>query len=213
MVLGLRGRGANILLTGGLLVGGIIVAQRLQLGERLGEGAFGLGRAGGNIVSQPIAGIVSGLTDGLNAIKDSIPNFLDIGGTLGADFQEFVTGNRDAIGDFFSGESANTTEKPTIESTFKIQPQSGFSLESLGAGLFQSIGQSSQGTAKSIADTSTGFNDFIESISKAVNPPNSPTQGLYVIEFSPNNKSGVLPLSQAAIDFHRKAGNKVTRVG
>ena len=114
----IRGKATQIVITG-VVIGGLAYgASRLELGSKIKKAAFDTGSSGGDVITQPIAGIVSSLTKGLEDIKSTIPNFLDTTGVIGADFQEFFTGNRDAIEDFFDGEQ-RPSERPSIAPTIQ----------------------------------------------------------------------------------------------
>lgn len=109
----IRGKAGGIVLTGAIIAALAYGASQLELGSRIKKAAFDTGSAGGDVITQPIAGIVSSLTSGLEDIKSKIPNFLDTTGTIGADFQEFVTGNRNAIGTFIDGTPEEKSDSRT----------------------------------------------------------------------------------------------------
>lgn len=91
-----RNAAVKLLVAGGVIVGVIFVADKTNLGTRIINGAKGLGETIGKTVTGLPAGIISGGAQGAGELGNTAA-------TAGADFQEFVTGNRNAIGDFFAG--------------------------------------------------------------------------------------------------------------
>ena len=106
MVLGIPFSGTVIKLgLAGVVIAGVaIAADKLNLGTAIAEGANEVGKAGGSVITQPIAGLTETLTAGINDIRLRAQELFEGFGVAGADFQEAFTGNRNAIGDFFDGD-------------------------------------------------------------------------------------------------------------
>lgn len=60
-----RGLAIRLLITGGIIAGAVILADRANLGTRIKSGAFQLGQAGGQAITFPIAGLAQGTNEGL----------------------------------------------------------------------------------------------------------------------------------------------------
>ena len=117
----IRGKAGGIVLTGGIIAGLSLAASHFKLGTIIKKAALDTGKSGGDIITQPIAGLVESLTSGLENIKSTIPNFLETTGTIGADFQEFATGNRNAIGTFFDGTPEETSnDRPAARPAARV---------------------------------------------------------------------------------------------
>lgn len=95
-VLGVGGGIAVLLLAG-------YVLSKSDAGKKILGSVKGAGDFTGQALSLPFAGIVEGLNKGLSQLFENTGALGKNLGTAGADFQEFFTGNRNAIGDFFSG--------------------------------------------------------------------------------------------------------------
>lgn len=108
----LRGTAGKVVLTGGVIGGLYLVSTHFQLGTRLKQAAFATGQAGGDVITQPIAGLTEALAGGINNIRLEAQKLFGNLGAAGADVQEAFTGNRDAIKDFFDGGSERQDERP-----------------------------------------------------------------------------------------------------
>jgi hypothetical protein len=71
--------------TAGVLLGTAIIFKKFNIGNQIISALGGFGKTAGMSITEPIRGLIEGVQIG------------------GADIQEQVTGNRDAIGDWFSG--------------------------------------------------------------------------------------------------------------
>jgi len=71
--------------TAGVLLGTAIIFKKFNIGDQIISALGGFGKTAGMSITEPIRGLIEGVQIG------------------GADIQEQVTGNRDAIGDWFSG--------------------------------------------------------------------------------------------------------------
>ena len=213
----LRGKSTEIVVTGLIIAGLVFAATKLNLGKQIKEGAFGFGSSAGDVLTSPLTGLVSSLTQGLNDLQSTIPNFLETTGSIGADFQEFVTGNRNAIGTFFD-------DTPEISSKALTPASLGFELDPnvneraagvIAQNLFSNFGDSSQESVRQIAKDSSSDRSFISTISNIVNPKSSsPSTGIYNVTL-PNGNPFItgLPLSQATINIYKNLGYKIQRVG
>ena len=213
----LRGKSIELLVTGAIVVGAVYGLTKIRAGEQIKAGAFGLGSTAGDVLTQPFAGLVTSLTKGLNDLQSTIPNFLETTGSIGADFQEFVTGNRNAIGTFFD-------DTPEISSKALTPASLGFELDPnvneraagvIAQNLFSNFGDSSQESVRQIAKDSSSDRSFISTISNIVNPKSSSTStGIFNVTL-PNGNPFItgLPLSQATINIYKNLGYKIQRVG
>ena len=189
MVKRVRGLVFSTGVTIGLLALAAIAAQRTNVGQTIQEALRGFGLNVGRGITAPFTGLVEGVNIGGQELFGSAIE-------AGEAAQKGLFGG--LLSDIFDG-SAQTSDKPSIDS--------------LAEKLTQSFNVSERPQLAQIAQTSGSFDSFIERIGQIVNPePSSPTVGLYQITFKDGTKSGILPLSQASIDFHRNAGNTVTRV-
>jgi len=73
--------------TAGVLLGTAIIFKKFNIGNQIISALGGFGKTAGMSITEPIRGLIEGVQVG------------------GADIQEQVTGNRNAIGDWFSGVS------------------------------------------------------------------------------------------------------------
>ena len=73
--------------TAGVLLGTAIIFKKFNIGDQIISALGGFGKTAGMSITEPIRGLIEGVQVG------------------GADIQEQVTGNRNAIGDWFSGVS------------------------------------------------------------------------------------------------------------
>ena len=71
--------------TAGVILGTAIIFKKFNLGNQIVSALGGFGRTAGLSITEPIRGLIEGVQVG------------------GADIQQQVTGNRDAIGDWWSG--------------------------------------------------------------------------------------------------------------
>ena len=71
--------------TAGVILGTAIIFKKFNIGDQIISALGGFGKAAGMSITEPIRGLIEGVQVG------------------GADIQQQVTGNRDAIGDWFSG--------------------------------------------------------------------------------------------------------------
>ena len=119
MVLGipLSGLATKILLGGGVVLGVSYLADKANLGTAFAQGANELGKAGGVVLTEPIAGLTESLAGGINKISDDAKKLFESLGSAGADVQGAFTGNRDAIKDFFEGNNERPKER---ESAFDV---------------------------------------------------------------------------------------------
>jgi len=62
--------------------------RRVDAAGQIKQAAFGLGQTTGQALTLPFAGLIQGISQGTGQITS-------IGGTVGADFQQFITGNSD----------------------------------------------------------------------------------------------------------------------
>jgi len=116
-----RGIAVKTLVTGAVIVGLVLVSRKFALGERIESGAFGAGRAGASLFTAPVEGFLDKLREGIGGIQSG-----------GASVQEQLTGNRNAIGDFF-GNVGNIFTSQTddfIPSTTFELPRTNFAEES-----------------------------------------------------------------------------------
>ena len=103
-----------------LLAGSAAVADRFNLGTRVSQAARSVGQASGSALTQPFVGLVENLNAGLSELFESTGALGGNLGSAGADFQEFFTGNRNAIGDFLGGEVERDRAQPPQESILDL---------------------------------------------------------------------------------------------
>lgn len=111
----IRSKATGIVITGAVIAGLAVLADRFDLGSRIKQAAFATGQAGGDVITQPIAGLTNTLTSGINNIRLEAQKLFEGLATAGADVQEGFTGNRDAIGDFFGFGNNNGEQAPALE--------------------------------------------------------------------------------------------------
>jgi len=201
----LKGTVVKIVAAGVIIGGAVYAADKLNLGTKVAFGANELGLAAGNTITQPIAGLTSALTKGIEDIRLNTQGLFDGLGKAGADVQEAFTGNRDAIEDFFGG-----GERPE----FRADNSLGSSLEDVSKSVAETFQRASSRSVSRVAENSDNFDSFLSNIAQAVNPEkDTPTSGFYTITYKSNGfKTGALALSDAAVKQHREVGNTVTRV-
>lgn len=175
-----------------LLFGASLVAKRLNLGPTILENLRGFGSNVGAGITAPLQGLLEGLGLG--------------GAGLGGAAVELSEGFQRAVTGTLFGE-----ERVFFDDDAQTEPKA--SIESLAERLAASFAPVAAPQVTAIAEQFPTAESFIERIGQIVNPePGFETEGLFVITFKDGTKSGVLPLSQASIDFHRNVGNTVTRV-
>lgn len=166
-------------------------AQRTNIGDTLQQALRGFGSNVGRGITAPFTGLVEGVNIGGQDLFGSAVEASEA-------FQRGLTGGS-LFSEILGGDSAQSDPKASIED--------------LASRLKESFNPQEAPQLARIAQQTGNFDDFITRIGNIVNPePSSPTVGLYQITFKNGKKSGVLPLSQAAIDVQRNLGNTVTRV-
>ena len=199
----LRGKSIELLVTGAIVVGAVYGLTKIRAGEQIKAGAFGLGSTAGDVLTQPFAGLVTSLTKGLNDLQSTIPNFLETTGSIGADFQEFATGNRNAIGTFFDGTPEITSSKASTPASYD---QSGFNTsdranDSVISNFFNFSGWTKDANIDSLTSIADSFN------------PVGTTAGFYDVYLPNGNKMlEATPLQQDTIDIYKNLGYTVQRV-
>jgi len=201
-----KGTVIKVVLAGVVIGGAVYAADKLNLGTRVSDGANQLGQAGGNAITQPIAGLVDSLTKGIRDIQLNTQGLFEGLGSAGADVQEAFTGNRDAIKDFFDGNERQE---------FRASDIFGSSLEELSKSVTDNfLSQSARTSVRETAESSGSFSNFLTDIAKSFNPEkDTPTAGFYIVTFRDGRESVAIPLSAQAVEQFKDAGNSVRRVG
>ena len=102
--------------TGAVIIGVAFALSRLNVGEKVVGAAGGLGSTVGQVITKPFEELIKSFTEGGAAVVEE-------GGKTGAGIQEFFTGNRDAIADFFSGKNQDVTPaNPKAGRTSNVSP-------------------------------------------------------------------------------------------
>lgn len=107
----IRSTAIGIGITGGVILGMAYILKRTNAGENIIKSLQGLGQTVGLGITKPFTGILEGITQGGGELQNQAM-------TTGADFQEAITGNRNAISDFFSGGSGGSGGSSVIPQAF-----------------------------------------------------------------------------------------------
>lgn len=110
----IRGKAGSILLTGAIIAGLVVVADKFNLGTRVAFGARSVGQAAGQTITQPIAGLTETLTSGIDDIAKQAQGLFGSLASAGADVQGAFTGDRNAIGNFFNQPPNETIQDKRI---------------------------------------------------------------------------------------------------
>ncbi len=183
MVKKIRGIAISTGVTIGFLVLLAIAAKKTNVGNFLQESLKGFGLNVGQGITAPFTGILDGLTIGGEGLGKSAVS-------LSEGFQKSVSSTLGGGENVFSDFGSQTT-----------------SLESITKGLLSSLGQT-ESNIKAATEGTDSFQSFIDKISLAANPiESSPTVGIYTLFGS------TLPLSQAAVDYYKRIGTPLNRIG
>ena len=157
----------KILLGGGVVAGAAILADKANLGTAFSQGANELGKAGGNALTQPIAGLVESLSLGVTKISEDTRKLWESFGSAGADVQGAFTGNRDAIKDFFDGNNERPTQRPSVEKTYSKRLSDKGIATSIQRAISANSSKGSTNSRGTSRDTSVkGFGGFGSAISQ-----------------------------------------------
>lgn len=106
------GVGITVVIIGGLAY----VLSRTKAGDTIIASLRGFGSNVGQSIVAPFTGLVTGVTTGAKELTQ-------VAATQGADFQEFVTGNRNAIKDYFEGNNEDKNRSDKTSQTSSDQKQ------------------------------------------------------------------------------------------
>lgn len=95
-------------ITAGVILGTAIIFKKFNIGSQIIDSLRGFGKTAGLAVTTPISGLIQGVSEGAGEVAQSA-------GTAGADFQETITGNRNAIGDWWASVTSGGGSIPTAE--------------------------------------------------------------------------------------------------